>query len=91
MTVPPIASMPMMGEYALVMMASGTLKQQSKHKTNQPSEPGRRAAPIANPIPKRAMNAAVIAAELSGKLMGSIMPMSITAKYQSADHPKHES
>ncbi len=41
---------------------------------------GKRAAPMTNPIPKRAMKAAVMAALLSGKLIGSMIPMSMAPK-----------
>src|ERR1700691_5032620 len=59
------------------MRASGILNSRPKHgPTAQPGQ-GKRAAPITNPIPKRAMKAAVIAAFLSGKLIGSMIPMSM--------------
>src|SRR5580698_3192309 len=58
-------------------MASGILN--SRPKQSPTAHPGqdRRAAPITNPIPKRAMKAAVMAARLSGKFIGTIIPMSI--------------
>ena len=72
--------MPMIGAYAFVIIASGMLKRSPKHRPAAHPGHGRRAAPIANPIPKRAMNAAVMAAFLSGKLIGSMNPTSTTPK-----------
>src|ERR1700757_1629959 len=64
--VPPTAPMPMMGAYAFVMMASGMLSNNPNTRPTHHPGQGRRAAPIANPMPKRAIKAAVIAALLSG-------------------------
>src|SRR6266568_1045226 len=59
------------------MMASGMLSSRPKNRpTAQPGH-GNRAAPMTNPIPKRATKAAVMAALLSGKLIGSMIPMSM--------------
>src|SRR6266849_6756043 len=77
MLVPPTAPMPMIGAKAFVMMASGMLSSRPKNRpTAQPGH-GNRAAPMTNPIPKRATKAAVMAALLSGKLIGSMIPMSM--------------
>ena len=78
MTVPPKAPMPIIGAYALVMIASGMLSSSPNTRPTTQLGHGKRAAPMANPIPNRAMKAAVIAALLSGKLIGIMIPTSIT-------------
>jgi hypothetical protein len=57
--------------------ASGILSSRPKQRPTAHPGRGRRAAPITNPIPKRAMKAAMIAAFLSGTLIGSMIPTSI--------------
>jgi len=51
----------------------------SRPKSKPTHHPGRgkRAAPITNPIPKRALRAAVIAAFLSGNVIGRMIPTTI--------------
>jgi hypothetical protein len=86
-----MAPMPMIGPYAFVMMASGMLSISPKNSpTNQPGH-GKRAAPMTNPIAKRAMKAAVIADLLSGEGHRQHDSDVHRAEHQAANHAKCDS